>query len=134
MLSTGMQFFCKSWRHCHSLGLFQLNAWCLKKIENKKPSGIFLEKLGHFVLWPLCESRSTCRTASVLKSLSSAHLLKTPVFFYTPSKRTSTFKKTPKQPNKTTLLPSPKQLEPKPKPPTNQEKPLPGERRISSPM
>lgn len=85
MLSTGMQFCVKSWHHHHSLGLFQLNAWYLKKIEkkieNKKPSGIFLEKLGHFVLWPLHESRSACKTASVLKSLSSAHLLKTPVFF-----------------------------------------------------
>lgn len=52
-----------------------------KKIENKKPSGNFLEKLGHFVLWPLCESRSACKTVSMLKSLNSSHLLKAPVFF-----------------------------------------------------
>lgn len=42
---------------------------------------MFFEKLDHGVLWPLRESRSIYKTANVLKSLSSARLLRTPVFF-----------------------------------------------------
>lgn len=92
MLSTGVQFCVQVLVSSPFFRIIPVECMVLKMIEEGKkkkkeplkPSEMFSQKLDHGdhgVLWPLHESRSIYKTASVLKSLSSAWLLRTSVFF-----------------------------------------------------